>query len=488
MSGGKKKKECIPRCEFKKIFNINNINDHLAELSAVFKQDGIVCISLEGKLDQRKVVGDMVQQIFGYLPYSEEYLLKLRSPDGSVLNIRNPEHREAIITELLRSPMTSENVNEVNKAYPPHRQFGGPCVPASWFNKDANNMRQDEDIHRAAEELLEEEKLLCPINRCFFRPPGTGIPAFLHWDRDPRTIKSDDKQGKGKELQGKVCVTEGTFVCVLGSHTPEFLEKFCALYDPLYPGRKLGLPKYGLDPNKDPMCLFKAQRSFIVPACCLVLWSNKLLHGHAIVGRNEGMQIGFYHGYLHRISAQQRMEYKESYLNGTVPRLYPSGDKVWFYPRKFLNFTSHFESLAKRLSAEAKAELVTTRVTKAGKEVVDVRPWGWPKDHCFEPFPFTEKGKCIVGIAPWEGFREPDAPPSDNGGIAQAARHDKLASKIRVVHAANGGMAQARASKKRPLGDSESVHDGEVQMPARQDQLAPGSGIRVLDSGPATRK
>ena len=203
MSGGKKKKECIPRCEFKKIFNINNINDHLAELSAVFKQDGIVCISLEGKLDQRKVVGDMVQQIFGYLPYSEEYLLKLRSPDGSVLNIRNPEHREAIITELLRVPMTSENVNEVNKAYPPHRDFGAPCVDRSFHFGPANEMRQDEDINRAAEALLGRRFLWCPLNRCYLRPPKTGMHAFLHWDRDPRTIKSEDNQ----ELHGKVCIT-----------------------------------------------------------------------------------------------------------------------------------------------------------------------------------------------------------------------------------------------------------------------------------------
>ena len=484
MSGGKKKKECIPRCEFKKIFNINNINDHLAELSTVFKQEGIVCISLEGKLDQRKVVGDMVQQIFGYLPYSEEYLLKLRSPDGSVLNIRNPEHREAIITELLRVPMTSENVNEVNKAYPPHREFGGPCVVQSWHLKKANELRQDKDINSAAEALLGTEFLWCPQNRCYLRAPGSGTHTLLHWDWDPRTIESEDNQ----ELQGKVCITEGTFVCVLGSHTPEFLEKFCALYDPLYPGRKLGVAKYGLDPNKDPMRLFEEQRAYIVPACCLVFWTNRLLHGHAIVGRDERMQIGFYQGYQRSISAQQRMECQDSYLNGTVPRLYPSGDPVCFFPRKFINFTKHLESVAKKLSEEARAELVTTRVTKAGKEVLHIHPWGWPKDHCFTPFQFTKKGKCIVGIEPWEGFREPDAPPSDNGGIAQAAGHDQLAAKIRVVDAANGGMAQARASKKRPLGDSESVHDGEVQMPARQDQLAPGSGIRVRDSGPATRK
>jgi len=267
-----------------------------------------------------------------------------------------------------------------------------------------------------------------------------------------------------------VCITEGTFVCVLGSHTPEFLEKFCALYDPLYPGRKLGVAKYGLDPNKDPMRLFEEQRAYIVPACCLVFWTNRLLHGHAIVGRDERMQIGFYQGYQRSISAQQRMECQESYLNGTVPRLYPSGDNVCFYPRKFLNLPDHFKCVAKKLSAEARAELVTTRVTKAGKEVLHIHPWGWPKDHCFTPFQFTKKGKCIVGIEPWEGFREPDAPPSDNGGIAQAAGHDQLAAKIRVVDAANGGMAQARASKKRPLGDSESVHDGEVQMPARQEQ------------------
>jgi hypothetical protein len=114
------------------------------------------------------------------------------------------------------------------------------------------------------------------------------------------------------------------------------------------------------------------------------------------------MQIGFYQGYQRSISAQQRMECQESYLNGTVPRLYPSGDKVWFYPQKFINFPQHFQSVAKKLSAEAKAELVTTRVTKAGKQVLDIRPWGWTEELPHKPFKFTALGECLTGLRQWE--------------------------------------------------------------------------------------
>ena len=391
----------ILRDVFKKVFDINDMHNpsDLDGLKASFEADGIVVIDLKQKVCQRKVVGDMVQQIFGQLPYSEEYLLKLRSADGRLLHVRDPEHREAITTELLRANLSSENLEFITAAAPPHKQFGAPCTPQSFHNEWSNELRQDPDIYRVAKKLLGKKRLYCPLNRSIFKLPKQGEKALLHWDRDPRTVKPDDD----KELQGKVCFTEGTFVCVLGSHTQEFLGEFCALYDPLYPGRKLGLPKYGLDPNKDPMGLFQRQRAYTVPPGCLVLWASALLHGHAVQGREECISIGCYLGFKTSISEEERKVCQELYRDGAVPEFWPSRDKVHFFPLKYTNFPHLMECMVrKKLSAEARAELVTTRVTKAGKQVLDIRPWGWTEELPHKPFKFTALGECLTGLRQWE--------------------------------------------------------------------------------------
>ena len=386
---------------FKKVFDINDVHnpEALADLKASFELDGIVVIDLKQKIDQTKVVGDMVQQIFGQLPYSDQYLLKLKAADGRMLHVKNPADREAITTELLRTKLSKENLGYLLQATPPHREFGAPCTPQSFYSDWFSELRQDTDIYRVAEKLLGQSHLWVPINRSIVRLPTQGEKALLHWDRDPRLAECVDDE----ELQGKVCFTDGTFVCVLGSHTKEFLSEFCAQYDPLYPGRKLGVAKYGLVRERDPMGLFQRQRAYRVPAGCLVLWTSKLLHGHAIIGRDECISFGCYLGFKTSISEAERKVCRELYRDGAVPRVWPSGDKVHFFPLKYTNFPRLMECMVHRkLSAEARAEFATTRVTKAGKTVLDIRPWGWTEEFPHKPFEFTALGKRLTGLCPWE--------------------------------------------------------------------------------------
>jgi hypothetical protein len=449
---GKKKEKSITVRQFSEIFDINKMcdDDTRAKMKTAFEEHGIVCINLKDKVDKRTAVREIAVKIFGQLPYSDEYLLQLKSSkDGRMLHIRNPDDIEDIITELLGTNISRENLKLLKKAYPPHRQFGAPCVDYSWLLNWINNLRQDKGLAMVGRTLLgteeeeteEEEELHCPIhcpiNRAIVRLQDEGENTLLHWDTDPRTHILDDgktgekkgekkgektskkkgektgeKQGK-REIQGKVCVTKGVFICVPGTHTLEFLGQFCEKYEDLYPGRKLGIAKYGLDPTKDPMNLFGRQVAFEIPEGHVVFWHPLLLHGHKKHPRDEGIGFGCYIGYEKSGAATQHEECKNLYLHGIPPKYYPSGDRVHFFPAKFKNFPHLFNSVVDKLSEEARQKLVTTRTTKKGKIVVEVRPWGWSEDHPFTPFPFTPFGERIVGIKPWEGFCEQDAQPSE---------------------------------------------------------------------------
>ena len=376
MPRGKQQGEKIPHAKFAQIFDINKMHDPqaAAEMKAFFNDNGVVCINLQQMVDKQKVVRAMIEEIFGELPYSKKYLLKVTAEDGRVLDVTNPDHSEAITTELLRSPLSNENLRALEKTAPPHRQFGAPCIVQSWHGKWANKLRQHPKIFDVAKKLLGTEHPWCPINRSIIKLPKQGQEEFLHWDMDPRNALNGDVGFD--ELQGKVCFTDGTFVCVPGSHTKEFLDEFCNKYNDLYPGRKLGQAKYGLDPEKDdPMGLFQRQRSFTVPGGCWVVWKKELLHGHAKLGRDKGISFGCYLGFRKSMSKEQQRECEELYCTGAMPARYPSGD---FFPAKYDIFPKVLESMVgQKLSDKAKAELVTTRVTQTGKEVQDIRPWGW---------------------------------------------------------------------------------------------------------------
>lgn len=408
----------VQAAEFEEIFRINTLRDPAAAaaMKASYDKHGIVCIDLEDKINLRLVVGQMLDTLL-YLPYRDEYMLNLRSESGRELHIKEPADREQIITELIRPTLTRENLKRLEQSCPPHREFGAPCTPQSFHNPWANALRQDPDIYNVATTIVPLEEgesgLNCDINRSIYLLPGQGQRAMLHWDCDPR----EQTPGSKKSLQGKVLFTPGKFICVPGTHTKKFLDEFYPLYDPLYPRRKMGQAKYGLDPTKeDPLDLFGRERAFTVPGGSLVLWNTKLLHGHPTLGLNECISIGCYLGFGPEISAEDRAGRQALHRQGAVPLLWPSRDKVRFFPAKYDNFPRLLESMVtKKLSDEARKQLLTTHVTLKGKIVPHVRPWGW-RPGSYTPFEYTPLGRCIVGLDPWDaGDARPTKRPRGSG-------------------------------------------------------------------------
>jgi hypothetical protein len=296
----------VQACEFEQIFEINTLRDPAAAavMKASYNKHGIVCISLQQKIDVHTVVGQMLDTLL-YLPYINEHMLNLRSQSWHEFHIKNPADCKEIITELIRPTLMKENLKRLQQSCPPHREFGVQCTPPSFHGPWANKLCQDPEIYNVVTTIvpLEEDNigLNCNINRSIYLLPGQGHRAMLHWDCDPR----EQTTGSEKSLQGKVCFTLGNFISVPGTHIKKFLDEFYPLYDPLYPGRKMGQAKYGLDPTKeDPLDLFGRKCVFTVPGGSLVLWNTKLLHGHPTLGDDECISFGCYLGFGPEISAE----------------------------------------------------------------------------------------------------------------------------------------------------------------------------------------
>jgi hypothetical protein len=398
-SAPRKTKTKVREAEFEEIFSISKLGDptYARKRKTFYEENGILCIDLENKINKHKAVREFVTCLFRQMPYSDEFLLNFKLANGKELHINNDEDVDAIVDVLLEKKINQENLNRLKKCLPPHASFGAPCTLPLFHLNIENEIRQDPELYRAIAFLLNNECINCDLNRAIFRVPTvTEGEDFLHFDLDPREIRPS----ADSELQGKVCVTECRFICVPGSNTDGFLKTFVEAYDPLYPRRKLGLAKYSLRPDKDPWDLFGKQRAFRVPAGHAVFWSPKILHGHPSFARETPISIGFYLGFHPEVSAEEQEIRRKLFSTGGVPDKWPSGDRIWFFPKMFQTFPNVLQkTVIDRLTPSAYAALVKTRVTKSGKEVPDMKPWGWAGT--FEPFVFTDLGEYITGQRKW---------------------------------------------------------------------------------------
>ncbi len=109
----------------------------------------------------------------------------------------------------------------------------------------------------------------------------------MHWDLNPFN-EATLSAPASHSICGKVCYTTCRFVATPGTHTSEFLQEFVRKYQSIYPDVRRNAPTFGLDPEKDdPLRLFEKRQEFRIPAGCVVLWSERLLHGQVKTPLNE---------------------------------------------------------------------------------------------------------------------------------------------------------------------------------------------------------
>jgi hypothetical protein len=216
-------------------------------------------------------------------------------------------------------------------------------------------------------------------------------------------------------LTGKVAYTASQFVCVPGTTTPEFHAAFCAAYAPHYADamgdakRKKGA-KFGLDPAKpDPLALRARTAVLDVPAGCAIFWSPWLLHGLKPKPKEEAIEFGMYLGYMR---AGARAEYQRvarideredrlrSYHEGRAPQLWPSLDRIHYYPKRYHNFIRFLQPYIDKTRPDHVG--LTCRIVQTGASagwlVPDLAPV--PDPHHRAPA-LTPLGQRLLGLAEW---------------------------------------------------------------------------------------
>lgn len=394
-----------------------------AALRAHFESQGYVVFKVLDDAACDAQIKRQVTDIFLKQPWQR--LLEVVDPDThAVLDIERDT--AAYLAELQRPGLDKETRERYHDAAPFHSGFGAACDPQVFHLPEVWELRQDPRLYRAASAVLGgRTDLWVDVNRSIQLMPGKGDDEFLHWDI-PFFFTP---YAPDTALGGKVMFNHGGgfFVCVPGSNTAEMHAAIRAAYMPLYPEAKPTDAKFGLDPKKpDPLGLIAARRAVRVGRGCGVFWSTRTLHG---VQRNPAktgwIQFGTYVGFY---GAGSRAEYKRrcgvdetddrvgSYLEGRAPIMYPSYDRIHYYPFRYQNFPEKqlgpyvaktrpdWPGLSKRTlqSGPNKGKLVDHMVP-----VLDPH---------YVPPPLTELGERLLGLQAWPAA-------AAEGGAAAAAAH-----------------------------------------------------------------
>jgi hypothetical protein len=278
---------------------------------------------------------------------------------------------ERYVNALTRSKLDKETLAHYEAVWPFHSGFGACCDHAAFHMPEMWRIRENPELYAIARHLMGGRRdLWVDINRCIQKLPGKGDEEFLHWDLD--FLHNEHRADSA--VSGKVMFTDGVFVCVPGTATAAFQAEFKRLYQPLYPNAKAGAAKFALDKAKpDPLDLVAKKVAVKVPAGCAVFWSEWLLHGVQKNPRDGHIQFGMYLGYF---PAGSRKEYErkakvvelqdriDSFSRGTAPQLWPSFDRIHYYPARYVNFDRLLKPYIDKTRSGYRG--LTTRTIKTG--------------------------------------------------------------------------------------------------------------------------
>jgi hypothetical protein len=307
--------------------------------------------------------------------------------------------------QVLKDPVDSKaTLASYEEAWTLHAGFGACCDPSVFHLEDVWRVRQDPALYNAAVALLGGNRhLWVDINRSIQKLPFQGESECLHWDLD---YLHRAHHGPIAGLSGKVMFTDGSFVCVPGSATAAFHADFRAQYAPLYPNAKAKAAKFALDKKKpDPMGLFAAEATIPVPAGCAVFWSEWLLHGFK-PNRSGRIQWGMYLGYMpaaerpaykKKTGVDERVDRIRSYRLGVAPKLWPSLDRIYYYPKRYQNYLHMLQKYIDRVVRDH--PFLATRVIQSGAyrgtTIVDLVPQA---DPAYVAFELTPLGQALLGL------------------------------------------------------------------------------------------
>ena len=377
--------------------------DGVATIAAHYARHGCVVVSVLTPQECQDNIKAQVKEIVLKQPW-QQLLVVCDPTTGQELDIDRD-------TALYISVLTSDNLDKATLAHyeavwPFHSGFGAPCDPQAFHLEGMWRVREKVELYDIARTIVGNDKLWVDINRPIQKLPGKGEQEFIHWDLD---IMHKDYQ-PDRALAGKVVYTDGVFVCVPGTANAEFLRQFREQYGPLYPGAKHGDAKFRLDKAKpDPMGLVAKKIAIKVPAGCAIFWSEWLLHGVEKNPRTGHIQFGMYLGYMDAVDrAEYQRKVKVSELNdrlgsfhkGVAPLLWPSFDKIHYYPARYVNFHRMLEPYIRK-TRPAYAGLTVRAIKsglKKGQVVSDIVP---VPDASYHPPQLSALGQRLLGAVAW---------------------------------------------------------------------------------------
>ena len=352
--------------------------------------------------------------------------IKVRNAQGRILDI---DDDEAEFLHVVTSPLSAEDRKEFARAWPLHRGFGA-CSDDSVFHLHTVwDIRQHPEVYDMAVAVIGKTDLWVDINRCIQKLPGEGDAELLHVDADVHDFISEDYFSTYVPVvQGKYCATPSRFVCCPGSNTAEFWRSFGTHSYVRDHGWKRGAAKCGFKNDTghpDPMGIWDHRMELVVQPGCIVRWLKEVIHGTVENPLSSPINYGFYLGYwmagsrpryYEKSGVEERSDRVNSFTHGLAMKLWPSYDKVQFYPLRFQNFHNLLlpyhnklpvghPSIAYRWTKEEKNRK-TGIVTKEAKLVPHLLPW-IVQDYVMPNL--TSLGRKLVGLDRWPGE------PSDVG-------------------------------------------------------------------------
>ena len=403
----RKAKDTIPFVDAPRIFNRW---DDPAEMKADYDKYGLILVKVLDDDACNEHIEDQVRNILLKQPWVDQ--LVVRDAKGNPVDFEKEPRR---YVELLKAPkQPRKTIAEWKKAWCLHRGFGATCDPWSFWLETVCETRQDPRLYRMAKTLLGRDDLWVDINRSIQKLPGEGEHEFLHWDRSPFN-EEDNWDTDCTSINGKVMANEAFFVYVPETASEEFRRSFVAAYREHYPNAKPKDPKFGLDASKpDPFNLVGRRVAVRIPAGCAAFWKPTVCHGVRPKELDENIEFGFYLGYFPAISRPRYAEVSKSlgeiedrvasYHEGRAPLLWPSFDRIHYYPFRFYNFPRHLMEYVNKTRPGWPG--LTTRTIQSGAKKGTSVPHMVPiplteSEPHYEPFAFTHLGQRLLGLVPW---------------------------------------------------------------------------------------
>jgi len=314
----------------------------VGRIKAEFEERGIVVMRVLTGEECQTLIASQVKEVLLKQPWTE--LLRLKDPQDASRELNIDTDRDAYIAELTKPGLSKAELEALLRVWPLHQGFGASCCPGSIHTAELWALRQKEPIYNVAAALLGNRALWVDINRSIQKLPTMGEQEFIHVDLPFIRMA----WSRPTAVSGKVAYTPCEFICVPGTHTEAEHARIVEAYSPLYPGAKASDAKFGLDPAKpDPLDLRGRREAILIPAGCMAMWSPLLWHGTMKNPRSGSVQFGAYLGYMPAVDRPQyarRAKISEledsirSFETGFAPKLWPSLDRIYYYPKRYLNF------------------------------------------------------------------------------------------------------------------------------------------------------